>query len=91
MIIGKSLGAVFALLATCNLAAAWDGNTNTGSGVEIDSGQLVRSGETIEVYDSGEGTKTYDVDSISRSGGTVEIEATDTATGESTTLQMDGD
>jgi hypothetical protein len=92
MIIGKSLGAVFALLATCNLAAAWDGtNTNTGSGVEIDSGQLVRSGETIEVYDSSEGTKTYDVDSISRSGGAVEIEATDTATGESTTLQMDGD
>jgi hypothetical protein len=92
MILPKALIAVFALLATCSLAVAWDGtNTNTGSSVEIDRGQLVRSGETIEVYDSSEGSKTYDVDSINRSGGTVEIEATDTATGESTTLEMDGD
>jgi len=71
-------------------ASAWEGsNTNTGSSVEIESGQLVRSGETIEVYDSSEGYKTYDVDSITRYGSTVEIEATDSATGESTTLEMD--
>lgn len=88
----KALIAVFALLATCNLATAWDGtDTNTGSSVEIESGQLVRSGETIEVYDNRAGYKTYDVDSISRSGSTVEIEATDTSTGETKTLEMDGD
>lgn len=92
MIMPKALIAAFALLATRSLATAWDGtNAGTGSSVEIDSGQLVRSGETIEVYDSSEGSKTYDVDSINRSGGTVEIEATDTATGETTTLEMDSD
>jgi hypothetical protein len=92
MIMPKALVAAFALLATRSLATAWDGtNAGTGSSVEIDSGQLVRSGETIEVYDSSEGSKTYDVDSINRSGGTVEIEATDTATGETTTLEMDSD
>ncbi|OKO84794.1 DUF5334 family protein [Bradyrhizobium sp. AS23.2] len=71
-------------------AFAWDGaNTTTGSSVEIERGQLVRSGRTIEVYDSDQGYKEYDVDSIRRTGRTVEIEATDTSTGESTTLEMD--
>jgi hypothetical protein len=83
---------LLALLAACNLATAWDGtNASTGSNVEIDRGQLVRSGETIEVYDSSAGYKSYDVDSISRGGGAVEIEATDTVTGETTTLEMEGD
>jgi len=73
-------------------AFAWDGtNSNTGSSVEIERGQLVRSGRTIEVYDSTEGYKEYDVDSIRRSGRTVEIEATDPATGESATLEIDDD
>jgi Family of unknown function (DUF5334) len=50
----------------------------------------VRSGQSIEVYDSSEGAyKEYDVDSITRYGSTVEIEATDSTTGESTTLEMD--
>jgi hypothetical protein len=73
-------------------ASAWDGtNTTTGSSVEIERGQLVRSGRTIEVYDSERGYKEYDVDGIRRYGRSVEIEATDTETGESTTLEMDGD
>jgi hypothetical protein len=50
-----------------------------------------RPGRTVEVYDSTEGYKEYDVDSIRRSGRAVEIEATDSATGESTTLEMDDD
>ncbi|MGY4413194.1 hypothetical protein ACVWW4_004930 [Bradyrhizobium sp. LB7.1] len=71
---------------------AWDGtNTTTGSSIEIERGQLVRSGRTIEVYDGERGYKEYDVDSIRRYGQSVEIEATDTETGESTTLEMDGD
>ncbi len=78
-------------LAFCTPANAWDGtDTNTGASVEIDRGQLVRSGETIEVYDSNAGEyKSYDVDAINRTGRTVDIEATDTNTGESTTLEMD--
>ncbi|OKO73196.1 hypothetical protein AC630_29120 [Bradyrhizobium sp. AS23.2] len=73
-------------------AFAWDGtNTTTGTSVEIERGQLVRSGRTIEVYDSERGYKEYDVDSIRRYGRSVEIEATDTETGESTTLEMDDD
>lgn len=84
--------AVFVFIASVDLAHAWDGtNTTTGSSVEIERGQLVRSGRTIEVYDSNEGYKDYDVDSIRRYGRTVEIEATDTTTGESTTLEMDDD
>ena len=91
MIVQKTLiAAALVLLGGYDLAVAWDGtNTTTGSSVEIERGQLVRSGRTIEVYDSSEGYKEYDVDSIRRSGGTVEIEATDSATGESTTLEMD--
>jgi hypothetical protein len=92
MILRNALIAGFALIVNCSVATAWDGtNSNTGSSIEIDRGQLVRSGQTIEVYDSSEGSKTYDVDSISRSGGAVEIEATDTSTGETTTLEMNGD
>ncbi|MCK1741220.1 DUF5334 family protein [Bradyrhizobium sp. 139] len=73
-------------------ALAWDGtNTTSGSSIEIERGQLVRSGRTIEVYDSERGYKEYDVDSIRRYGRSVEIEATDTETGKSTTLEMDGD
>jgi hypothetical protein len=92
MIMRKIFLIAIAMSATCSLAHAWEGtNTNTGSTVEIDHGELVRSGETIEVYDSNEGSKTYDVDSINRSAGSVEIEATDTSTGETTTLEMNGD
>ncbi|MBB4362154.1 uncharacterized protein YycO [Bradyrhizobium sp. CIR18] len=82
--------AVVIASTTFTEAFAWDGtNTTTGSNVEIERGQLVRSGRTIEVYDSTQGYKEYDVDSIRRFGRTVEIEATDTSTGESTTLEMD--
>jgi hypothetical protein len=92
MIVQKTLIAALVVLGGYNLAVAWDGtNTTIGSSVEIERGQLVRSGRTIEVYDSSEGYKEYDVDSIRRSGPTVEIEATDSATGESTTLEMDDD
>jgi hypothetical protein len=90
MIVQKTLIAALVVLGAYDLAVAWDGtNTTTGSSVEIERGQLVRSGRTIEVYDSSDGYKEYEVDSIRRSGGTVEIEATDSATGESTTLEMD--
>ncbi|MGY4465562.1 hypothetical protein ACVWWK_001244 [Bradyrhizobium sp. LB9.1b] len=92
MIRGSVLLAVVTASITLNQAFAWDGtNPTTGSSVEIERGQLVRSGRTIEVYDSERGYKEYDVDSIRRYGRSVEIEATDAETGESTTLEMDGD
>src|SRR4051812_25883714 len=53
MILRKTFLIAIAMAATCGLAHAWEGtNTNTGSNVEIEHGELVRSGETIEVYDS---------------------------------------
>lgn len=92
MIRGSVLLAVVTASITLTQAFAWDGtNTTTGSSVEIERGQLVRSGRTIEVYDSERGYKEYDVDSVRRYGRSVEIEATDTETGESTTLEMDAD
>ena len=49
--------ASFILLGS-NPAFAWDGtNSNTGSSVAIERGQLVRTGRTVEVYDSTEGYK----------------------------------
>jgi hypothetical protein len=90
MIVQKALAIALAVLGCYDPAVAWDGtNTATGSSVEIERGQLVRSGQTIDVYDSSEGYKQYEVESIRRSGGTVEIEATDSASGESATLEMD--
>lgn len=64
MIRGSLLLAVVTASITCTQAFAWDGtNATTGSSVEIERGQLVRSGRTIEVYDSDQGYKEYDVDS----------------------------
>ncbi|MDE5465432.1 MULTISPECIES: DUF5334 family protein [unclassified Bradyrhizobium] len=85
-------GQVVTASITCTQAFAWDGtHATTGSSIEIERGQLIRSGRTIEVHDSERGYKEYDVDSVRRYGRSVEIEATDTETGESTTLEMDGD
>lgn len=93
-VVKQSIGfAAVLLIVTVTNCAAWDGtDTNTGASIEIEHGQLVRPGRAIEVYDSTAGEyKEYDVDAIRRSGRSVEIEATDSATGESTTLEMDGD
>lgn len=54
--LGRMVFAASVALVSTNLAVAWDGtNTVTGSSVEIERGQLVRWGRTIEVYDSTEG------------------------------------
>lgn len=79
---------VLAILATP--AVAWDGtDTSTGSSVEIDKGQLVRPGRSIDVEDSEDGLKTYDVLSIRRIGPTVEVEVFDPDSGDIKTLDMD--
>lgn len=78
-------------LASASGAAAWDGtHSETGNTIEIEKGQTVRSGREIEFFDYGTGGyRTMDVDSVRRSGSSVEIEGTD-ANGNSVTLDMDG-
>ena len=72
-------------------AMAWDGyDYDRGNYIEIDKGNLVRSGNDIEIYDYDTGDyKDVEVESINRSGGSVEIEAYDYDTGEYRTFDMD--
>jgi hypothetical protein len=72
-------------------ANAWDGSdSSTGEGVEIGSGELVRSGNSIEFYDSATGEYHHaDVHDINRFGSTVEVELFDYTKGEHRTLEME--
>ena len=80
------------LVATAGVADAWDGtDTETGEAVEIGEGNLVRSGQDIEVYDYGDGKyHNVTVESIDGNGSGAEVEVYDQETGESRTLEMDG-
>ena len=73
------------------IAQAWDGyDYESGSYVEIESGNLVRPGEDIEIYDYGTGEyKNVEVESISGSGSGTEVEVYDYDTGEYRTLEME--
>lgn len=72
-------------------AQAWDGyDSESGALVEIESGNLVRPGETIEFYDHDSGEyRSADVESISSYGSSVEVEVYDYDSGEYRTLEMD--
>lgn len=72
-------------------ATAWDGvNTETGDEVVIEKGNLVRTGRHIEVYDSNSGQYIdMSVESIQRSGSSVEIELYNSDTGETQTYEFD--
>ena len=80
-----------AIILTAGSAWTWDGyDYEKGAYVEIESGNLVRAGEDIEVYDYSTGDyHDMSVESIERSGSTVEIEAYDYETGESRILEME--
>lgn len=86
------IAAIAALTASAS-ALAWSGSDNeTGAAVEIEQGNLVRSGNEIEVYDYDKGEyRDVTVESIQRYGGTVEVEVTDNETGETRTLDMNDD
>lgn len=86
----KYLGLVALIFISAN-SIAWDGyDSDTGSSVEIGSGNLVRSGETIEIYDYEDGQyKDVDVESITSYGSSVEVEVYDHDSGEYRTLEMD--
>ena len=86
-----SLAGAFSL-ALIPTAAAWDGeNTDTGAPVEIEKGQLVREGRTVEYYDYEKGEyREMDVDDMtSNYSGGVTIEGTDSETGETIEIEME--
>ena len=73
-------------------AHAWDGyDYDKGTYIEIEKGNLVRSGSNIEIYDYDSGSyKDVEVQSIYRHGSKVEVEVTDSEAGENRTFEMDG-
>lgn len=85
----KKLLFLFAMLSSN--AMAWDGyDREADSYVEIESGNLVRPGESIELYDHQKGQyHSVDVESINSYGGSTEIEVYDWDTAEYRTLEMD--
>jgi hypothetical protein len=77
------------LLSSLSLFA-WDGyDYDKSNYVAIEKGNLVRSGKEIQYYDyeNGEYKNAY-VDRIRDSGNKVELEVTDSDTGESRTFEM---
>lgn len=83
----KSLVMVIICLFLASVANAWDGyDYNDGEFIEIDKGNLVRSGEEIEVFHYGSGEYRYEeVESVSSD----EVETYDYETGEYNTYDMD--
>lgn len=90
----KAIHSLTGLLTACLIsvsAIAWEGTElESGNDIEIEQGNLVRTGETIEYYNNDDGEyKSVTIDNINRYGDTVEIEATDDYTGEAVTLEME--
>lgn len=83
--------AVFFSLTFCGSALACGGtDTETGGSVEIESGNLVREGNDIELYDSEVGEyRDVTVENIRRYGSSVEVEVYDNDAGEYRTLEME--
>ena len=72
-------------------ASAWDGRLRgSGEYVEIDSGNMVREGETIEYYnrDTVE-TREAEVESVTDGVGVTVVELTDKESGETRVLEME--
>lgn len=82
----------FLLLSVlCVFSYAWDGyDYKSKSFVEIDRGNVVKSGRDIEIYDYKDGGyKDVEVQSVQRYGNTVEVEVYDYSSGKYRTLEMD--
>ena len=80
-----------AILLSPMVSYAWDGyDYDKGAYVEIGSGNLVRTGQDIEIYDYGTGEyNDVEVQSVYGSGSGAEVEVYDYDTGEYRTLEMD--
>lgn len=90
MIINKTISPILLILATP--VFAWDGfDYDKGTFIEIDRGNLVREGETIEIFDFNDGYKEVEVESIDHYGNTVEVDVYDYDTGEFRTFEMEDD
>jgi hypothetical protein len=72
-------------------ASAWEGEElDSGDSIEIESGNLVRPGQEIEVYNWDEGDYDYyDVERVDRYGSEVEVEVYDYQEGEYEILRME--
>jgi hypothetical protein len=78
---------ISSLSLVTNSSLAWDGyDYNTGNYIEIGSGNLVRGGNEIEIYDYDDGTY-KDVEVQGMNGN--ELEVYDYDTGEYRYLDMD--
>ena len=73
------------------ISFAWDGyDYEKGDYIEIEKGNLVREDETIEIYDYSDNEyKDVEVESIEKSGNSVEIEVYDYDTDEYRTFEME--
>jgi hypothetical protein len=82
---------ILGLTIMASPAIAWSGyDWETGTDVEIEKGNLVRPGLSIEVYDYGTGEyHDVEVQSITGGGTSVEVEVFDNTTGEYRTLEME--
>jgi hypothetical protein len=74
-------------------SAGWDGyDAESGGAVEIERGELVRSGNDIQFYDYASGEyRDGTVEDINRSGPDVEVQIYDQKSGEYRTFEMEGD
>lgn len=83
--------AVVSIFMIPSLAIAWDGfDHQSGNYIEIEGGNLVRTGRDIEIFDYQDGTyKDVEVTNIDRYGSTVEVEVFDYEKGEYRTFEMD--
>ncbi len=74
-----------------NAAFSWDGfDYESGSSIEVEKGQLVRTGREIEFFDYGEGEyRVAEVESMRSTGSSVEVEVYDQTSGEYRTFEME--
>jgi hypothetical protein len=79
------------LAGTTIPAAAWDGiDVETGGQVEIEKGNLVRSGRSVEIYYHEKNEyRDVDIEDINHSGNSVDIEVYDWGSGEYRTFEFD--
>lgn len=81
------------LLWPCAVGFAWDGyDYDNSASVEIEKGNLVRSGNDIEFYDHDNGAYHQgNIEDINRSGSEVEVAIYDYETQQHRTLTMEDD